>query len=250
MDKLQRFLERLPDSSAVIKLKTGSSTKHVLEAVYVFDGMAPKMKKSEFVPELIDRNAAESIILEEAENLGWGEDFTHVRLHAYDEDMQHLKSLSMPRKISEAPPIGSDQSISALTQGMLQMAAEIRRTLSVVTESLSHRESMHAEIIESLLEAKRDQAEAEARHMHLENYLDDEGLRDSDDFRRTAVEQLGSILETVINAKANSNGIPSIEQLKNWLSGNPDMLNAMFDDQDLMDSVMSAYMARQAEADN
>ena len=249
MDKLQRFLERLPDTAAVIKLKTGSSTKHVLEAVYVFDGMAPKLKKSEFVPELIDRNAAESIILEEAENLGWGEDFTHVRLHAYDEDMQHLKSLSMPRKLEAAAPIGSDQSISALTQGMLQMSAEIRRTLSVVTESLAHRESMHSEIIESLLEAKRDQAEAEARHMHLENYLDDEGIRDSDDFRKTAVEQLGSILETVIAAKS-SNGIPTIVQLKNWLSGNPDMLDAMFDDQDLMDTVMSAYMARQAEADN
>lgn len=243
--KLQRFLERLPESTAVIKLKTGSATKQVLEAIFVIEGKEPKMQTGDLTPEYLNFDNAESIIVEEGENLGWGEDFTHIRLHAYDEDMNHLKSLSLPRtlKTNESDSVGPDQAIAALTAGMLQMSAEVRRTLTIVTESLAHRESMQAEIIESLLEAKRDQAEWEARHMHLENYLDEEGMRESDSFRTQAVQQLGEILQAVMGAK---NMTPSVQDLKNWIAGNPDLLNTMFEDSELMDSVIAAYMARQA----
>ena len=250
MEKLDRYLERLPDSAAVLKLKTGTATKHVLEAIYVFEGTEPKIRESDISPELIERVSAAAVIIEEAENLGWGVDFTHIRLHAYDSQMSHLKSLSLPRAI-EAPEAAGESaaSINHLTHGLLAMSAEVRRTLHIVTESLAHRESMHADIIESLLEAKRDQAEAEANHMRLENYLDEEGIHQSESFKTTAVEQLGAILQTVMNAKA-ANGIPTAEQLKNWIQSNPDMLNSLFDDEDLMNSLISAYMARNEPAPN
>ena len=113
--KLQRFLERLPESTAVIKLKTGSATKQVLEAIFVIEGKEPKMQTGDLTPEYLNFDNAESIIVEEGENLGWGEDFTHIRLHAYDEDMNHLKSLSLPRtlKTNESDSVGPDQAIAA-----------------------------------------------------------------------------------------------------------------------------------------
>ena len=79
--------------------------------------------------------------------------------------------------------------------------------------------------------------------MHLENYLDEEGMRESDSFRTQAVQQLGEILQAVMGAK---NMTPSVQDLKNWIAGNPDLLNTMFEDSELMDSVIAAYMARQA----
>jgi len=250
MEKLDRYLERLPESASVLKLKTGTATKHVLEAIYVFEGTEPRIRESDITPELIERMTAAAIIIEEAENLGWGVDFTHIRLHAYDADMSHLKSLSLPRSIEAKEAEGeSAASIGHLTHGLLAMSAEVRRTLHIVTESLAHRESMHADIIESLLEAKRDQAEAEANHMRLENYLDEEGIHQADSFKATAVEQLGQILQTVMNAKSG-NGIPTADQLKNWIQSNPDMLNSLFEDKDLMDSLISAYMARGEQPSN
>lgn len=248
--KLEKFIERLPDELSVLKLHTGTSQKNHLQAVYVINGTSPRIQ-SQILPQLIDRSEAPEEILTEAENLGWGTDFTHIRVMGYTEEMEYLKSIQLSQPIQwvdDTPNTNGDypQAITQLTQGMLAMSAEIRRTLHVVTEQLAHRETVQAEMIETLMDSRRMQAEAEANHMRLENYLEAEGLAGNDTFKAAAMEQLGSIFQTVIAAK---NAAPSIDTIKAWANSNPEFVDTLIEDEELVSKVVNAYMTKQATTD-
>jgi hypothetical protein len=57
---------------------------------------------------------------------------------------------------------GSAYAISALTDGVLSMAAQLTKTIDILTESLAHSESSRAHMFEAMLEAREDQLGAES----------------------------------------------------------------------------------------
>jgi hypothetical protein len=251
MLKLVRFLERLPEETAVLKLLIGSSRKQTTESIFVIQGAEPTLKNiGDIAPELIDWDSAPEIIMTEAEELGWGTDHTHIRINAKLADGSHVKSLTLstPLKSEEGVMTNGDQSqaILHLTNGLLAMSREVRNTLAIVTDSLAHRESVFGDVMTEFLEAKRDQAEAEAgqmgMHMAMENLNNDS----NGEFKQEMMSQLGGIVKTIMSGKMQ--GTPTIDQMKNWASSNPAFWTDLFSDQEITAEFIKQWTIHQANA--
>ena len=251
MIKLTRFLDRLPAETSVLKLLIGSSRKQTTEAIFVLEGTEPTLKSTgDITPELLDWDSAAELIMAEAEALGWGTDHTHIRLNAQLANGSHLKSvtISTPLESEEQGLQSGDQSQSILhlTNGLLAMSREVRNTLAIVSDSLAHRESVYADVLSELLEARRDQADAEssaqALHMQMTNQQDESG----DEFKHEALSQLGNIVNTVMGTKNVS--APTLDQIKNWASQNPSFWKELFSDPEIVQEVMTHWQAQESPA--
>mgnify|MGYP003629001973 FL=1 len=137
------------------------------------------------------------------------------------------------------------QSILHLTNGLLAMSREVRNTLAIVTDSLAHRESVFGEVMGELLEAKRDQAEAEAgqmgMHMAMENLNNDS----DGEFKQEAMSQLGSIIKTIMSGRPAV--APTVDQIKNWASQNPNFWTDLFSDPEIVQEVVSHWQESQTQ---
>ena len=250
MLKLTRFLERLPEETAVLKLLIGSSRKQTTESIFVLEGSQPNLKNvGDIAPELIDWDSAPETILTEAEELGWGQDHTHLRINAKLADGSHVKSLTLSTRLQSEEGVMTNgdqsQSILHLTNGLLAMSREVRNTLAIVTDSLAHRESVFGEVMGELLEAKRDQAEAEAgqmgMHMAMENLNNDS----DGEFKQEAMSQLGSIIKTIMSGRPAV--APTVDQIKNWASQNPNFWTDLFSDPEIVQEVVSHWQESQTQ---
>lgn len=253
MMKLTRFLDRLPEETSVLKLLIGSSRKQTTEAIFVLEGTEPTLKSTgDITPELIDWDSAAELILSEAEALGWGSDHTHIRLNAKLANGSHLKSvtISTPLESEEQGLERGDQSQSILhlTNGLLAMSREVRNTLAIVSDSLAHRESVYADVLSELLDARRDQADAEssaqAMHMQMSNQMGDAG----NEFKHEALSQLGEIVKTVMGGKTAT--APTLDQIKNWASENPTFWKDLFSDPEIVQEVMRHWQAQEIPSDD
>jgi hypothetical protein len=250
--KLTRFLERLPEESAVFKLLIGDSRKQETQAIFVIEPHQPKMRSGDIAPELIAWDDAQEALLNEAENLGWGTDHTHIRINVKAADMTHLKSLTLSRRCEDFDPYLSSsdqsQSIMHLTNGLLAMTREVKQTLAIVTDSLAHREAVMGEMMQEMLEAKRDVAEAEGNAMALDIAMQAEDINNKNEFSQEALQQLGEIAKVIMGGQQKKD--ITVEEatsiIKDWMTNKPEIIQGVVNNPEIQGELVSAFMAHQS----
>jgi len=253
MLKLTRFLERLPEETAIIKLLVGDSRKQTTVAIFVIEPHEPKIRAGDIIPEKITWEEAEELIMTEADNNGYGVDHTHLRINAKSITNQHLKSLTLSRRKQDHDELMTNgeqsQSIMHLTNGLLQLTREVKNCLGIVTDSLAHREAVMGEMFQELLEAKRDVAEAEANTMALDVAIQAEEARDQSGFQQEALGQLGEIVKTVMGSRGNRelSQEEALGILKSWMVDKPEIIDAAFQDEEISAGIMSRIMGMSQE---
>jgi hypothetical protein len=250
--KFTRFLERLPEESAVMKLLIGNSRKQELQAIFVLEPHEPKMRTGDIMPELITWDEAHELILAEAENLGWGTDYTHIRINVKDVDMKHLKSLTLSKRCDDQDGMMSNgdqsQSIMHLTNGLLAMTREIKQTLAIVTDSLAHREAVMGEMFTEMLEAKRDVAEAEGTAMAMDIAMQAGDMNEQNQFGQEALQQLGEIAKVIMGGQQKKEMTPedAAAIVKDWMVNKPEIINGVMANQEISEGLLAHFMAQQS----
>ena len=248
--KVQKFLDRLGTEIACLKLLIGTSRSQNTEAIFIIDPHEPAIKTGDLVPELIDLDEAPDLILEEAENLGWGTDHTHLRINAINDKGGHLKSLTLSKPLQRLynRPQQGDSSTEQAFQYMAQVVDRSNRvlveTVSMLSHSLDHERAVNAEMVENWVHTKRELVDAEGAVLALNMALDDDSKEEKNALNKEALEQLGSIAKTIMKAKqpAPPSRLDIIAQLKNYVNNDPELIRAAMADESLAAAIMEEMM--------
>ena len=241
------WLNALPENATHVRVRVGTG-RNLPTVCLVALPDAETSKAGDFEPivvgsldELAQR--AES----EAMAAGWPEDYPTVRFHAYSESGREMRTFQTSQALTglgqAAGPGGPEWVvIGRLTDGLLSMAGECRRTVHILSETLNHRETMMADALESALASRQDAQDAEVQ-AYAAQMVAEEALGEEEDSGLA-----GQILQQVANAvMSNRIGGPlDASGLRDVFDANPDILNDLVEDEDLIGRVVAAYQARKA----
>ena len=253
--RLNKFIDRLGENVAVVKLLVGSSRKMQTEAIFVIEPHEPILKNSDIVAELINLSDMEELIINEAENVGWGTDHTHMRINAKDIEGNHLKSLTLSRSLEhQDEPILNSANHNIFNS---HMAAALDRStravvdcLHLVTNDLAHERAINSENISLLMEARRDQIEAEGQSMAMSLSMDADDNSDKMSMTSEAITQLTSIAQTIMGAKKAPTAAEFIEMIDKYTDGDPNLIKAALANEKIAGKIMEAYMATQSPTED
>tara|TARA_Y100000114_G_scaffold153764_1_gene174429 strand:- start:581 stop:1360 length:780 start_codon:yes stop_codon:yes gene_type:complete len=241
--QLSNFIDRMADDMSVLKLLIGDSRKQQTEAIYIIEGTEPEIKIGDLVPQLLTREEAADIILEDATELGWGSDYTHMRLNVKDGAMRHLKSITLRRQLEDGQNgTGGDiaQSFGHVTDALLQMAKELQRTVATTTGALAHERELNREMMEYMIEARRDTVEAEAQAMALDIALNQDNKGES--FQSEALGRLESIIKAVAGARQELTPEEAVGTVEKWIHERPEIIDMAVQNETIANGILSRIM--------
>jgi len=224
MRKLERWLEQLAEMNPKrISLRTGETRTNLSMC-------------GQFDCELIDGRIVNPTVeaLEDCLSLGGFDDQrTYARLIAYDDKSTQLKSLSIQHqhKIDEQ---------SSLVDGVLAMAGEMRRFVSVINSTLEQRENTLQHVIDQLLQAKYQEIESNAATIALDMELQRREEAAGVDSKSRALELAESVVAQMMSAGAA--GAASQMNLKDLIMSQPQIIDDLLDDEDVVNLVKKKFM--------
>ena len=241
------WLNALPDTATHVRVRVGTGRQLPTVAIVALDG-AETSKAGDHEPlvvgsidELAQRAEAEAMAA------GWPEDYPTVRFHAYGASGREMRTYQSSKALTglgqAAGPGGPEwMVIGRLTDGLLSMAGECRRTVAILSDTLNHRETMMADALESALASRQDAQDAEVQ-AYAAQVVAEEALGDDEEGGLA-----GQLLQQVANAvMSNRIGGPlDADGLRAVLDANPSILDDLIDDEELIGRVFSAYQAKRA----
>ncbi len=188
----------------------------------------------QFDCELIDGRIVNPTVeaLEDCLSLGGFDDQrTYARLIAYDEKSSQLKSLSIQHqhKIDEQ---------SSLVDGVLAMAGEMRRFVSVINTTLEQRENTLQHVIDQLMIAKHSEIESHAASIALDMELQKQEEIHGADSKERAL----SLAEAVVGQMMGSKLTPA--SIKDLILGNPELIDSLLEDDQVVAAVGAKFMKK------
>jgi hypothetical protein len=125
-----------------------------------------------------------------------------------------------------------------MTDGILQMAGEMRRSLAVLSDTLTHREGLLTEAINTSLSSRVDALDADAHSKMMEWMMENNEETENDEFKSQASTVLQSVVGMLTGAKGPMK--PTAEQVRQWVH-TPEF-REMVRDPDLQAEFLQAFM--------
>lgn len=201
---IKSWIESIPPEAVAIRIRLGTGRNQPTLSIVAIEGSGFDSDDAGII--FVKENELASVIEELALDAGWREEEPTLRLHAMSDKGKPLASwqLTDRNKGNTASEKGSAYAISALTDGVLSMAAQLTKTIDILTESLAHSESSRAHMFEAMLEAREDQLGAESAALLAA--LDNEPEA-PDPIKQQAVDALSSVASVLVGG-AGGGGAP------------------------------------------
>jgi len=242
---IQSWLEKLPVTTDMIRVRVGGQTLHTV-ATLAIEGRSYTDKDSEFAPIWIPlEDLCDSIFDSLSEN-GFGEEHTKARLHAYRKG-KPLKSKAITATTGRAATqSGTDRAIEKLTDGILQSCAEMRKTVAILSETLAHREERLSDAIDVAIDSRAAEVDADGYARILEMLADaGDEIQDDGATEDPLKLQAAQVLQSVAGMFTNSQEAkqkPSVENVREWVN-NADFINEMMQDNAVQAGLYNAFMS-------
>lgn len=238
--RLAGFISRLPDETALLTIRAGTTHQDlvlqhkiaILERGYkpVNDGIEPHQAES--------LDDAHEQIEDVLSDLGFGDDFTYVRIHAYTATGGHIRSVSLKATTQsyQATETIDGNAAEILAKGLVAMASECRRTLATITHTLEQRESVLSNVLNNLILAKEKQMQAEGEALALQLSIENESNE-----QNQAVKEKGlDTLTYIANMLMNKGGGLTIDAVKEAIRNDPNIIKEVASDADIVDKISEA----------
>ena len=247
------WISDLPDDVGAIRVRVGSGRS--LPVVAVFKLAGAKVSKGDHDP--IDCQDLEELADQAelaAQDAGWPTEYTTARIHAYTVDGLEKRSKLFRRQVAEDPrpgPTGQvhlEAVIGRMVDGFLAMGGELRKTTDILAETLAHRESLMVEALETALASRQDAQDAEMQAYAASLVADERLALEGESEPNMAHEVLGQVAQVLMN---QASGGMDAASLKDLVNSNPDILDDLVNDDELVGQVMGAYrdrMTRESQA--
>ena len=234
--QIQHFIDSLPKSVASIRIRIGDSSLQTVGIVSINDRGYRETANSEFAAIETDIDDLLDTVVDVLDNNGYSSEFRKARLHACTTTGKSLKSKALTAVHGRVAGLsGADRAIERLTDCVLSMAGEMRRTVSTLSESLAWSEEQKREAEEAAIEARVSAIDHEGYARLLETLQTDEGV---DPMREQAASMLGNIVSMFGGGVPKQS--PSKDDVKEWVS-DPEFVREMMSDPDIALHFMSAF---------
>ena len=192
---IKSWIDGLPPEAVAIRIRLGTGRNQPTLSIVAIEGSGFVSDDTGII--YCKESELASLIEELALDAGWKEEEPTIRLHAMSEKAKPLASwqLTDRNKGSTTSEKGSAYAISALTDGVLSMAAQLTKTIDILTESLAHSETSRAHMFEAMLEAREDQLGAESAALLAA--MDNEP-EPPDPIKQQAVDALSSVASVLV----------------------------------------------------
>lgn len=236
---LTQWVESLPNNVALLRVRVGDGTKLHTVGTVAIEGRGYKGDDSEHEPQWVDIMSAADTVSDILQENGFGEDHRKARIHGHTVTGKQSKTKSLTATTGRAATASSsDRALEKMTDGLLQMAGEMRRSLAVLSDTLTHREGLLTDAINSTLSARVDALDADAHSKMMEWMMDSQTEDEGDQLKSQASKMLESVVGMMTGAQANKS--PSADQVREWIK-RPDF-KEMMRDPDLQADFIQAFM--------
>ena len=243
---LTQWFAGLPETTGAIRVRVGSGkTLPTVAVIALEEAKTARLTDHEALivdspEELGPRAEAEALAS------GWPEEAPAARFHAYGVNGKELCSKVVRADPQAAGAVSSDASIvRTLTDALVQMAGEGRRSLEIVTNTLSHREDMLADALQATMAYRQDAQDAEVQ-AYVAKLVADEQLElegDDDRLGSTATQILEGVANTLMGQRAKTIDAADLEAM---LDADPDLLDRVASDEGLVARIVGAFQAKAA----
>lgn len=169
---LQEWLEINTKDATSVRVRVGERANPSTVACIIVGNAIPESKFPSFDPIHVDSwEECHDSILQTLEGAGWGTEPGQecARIHVYGDTGQQQKTWSRVRQVENAVTAGVDTSV-LLSQELIRMAGEMRRSFGVVCTALADQSQGREEAITEMIHAHRAQIESQA-HAELVQVL-------------------------------------------------------------------------------
>lgn len=212
---LTHHLESLPETACKLSIRIGAKRAQLSH-----------VQSLQYIP-------AEQEIIDSLDEYGFGTEYGYARLVWQDEKGRQVKTHSMSTELeSDGSETGT---IKVLVNGLLEMAAEQRRFLSTLNSTLQQRENTLTSVLETLMMSREEVLEERLTAAALDLALQDAEKESEMDWKGRTMDTIAGLGMQYFADKA---GTITPEVLKHAMASNPDIVNDMLNDEDIV-SVIS-----------
>ena len=196
------------------------------------------VRRWEYIPE-------EGELLDELEDQGFGLDYQYARLIVRDEKGRQIRSLSFKEALEKEEESKTESHISTLVNGILSMASEQRRFLATLNTTLQQREAMMSSIIDKLMESREEVMQERTNALALDLALQDSEKENAFNYKERALETLATLGQQYL-----SNQRFNVQDIKKMLIANPEILDAMMEDEEVWSLLTSKFSGSTSDSKN
>tara|TARA_R110002096_G_scaffold434704_3_gene657587 strand:+ start:77 stop:736 length:660 start_codon:yes stop_codon:yes gene_type:complete len=218
MSKIENFLEKLPEKTKHLTMRSGESRK---DESNCGRWSFPITDITSFLDEV---------------DLALPYDGAKFRLIAHDQDGKQFRSLTnQPTKTSSS----SDSAIDSLVDGYLLMGAELRRSTAILNETIENQQETIEYLVNSLVETKEEGAENTLAIGMLE--MENQSLMD--DKNQSSKEKALGLAESIVGKMLTPAEITP-DTIKELLRTNPELVQELAKDKAIQDLFMDALIPK------
>ena len=218
MSKIENFLEKLPEKTKHLTMRSGESRK---DESNCGRWSFPITDITSFLDEV---------------DLALPYDGAKFRLIAHDQDGKQFRSLTnQPTKTSSS----SDSAIDSLVDGYLLMGAELRRSTAILNEAIENQQETIEYLVNSLVETKEEGAENTLAIGMLE--MENQSLMD--DKNQSSKEKALGLAESIVGKMLTPAEITP-DTIKELLRTNPELVQELAKDKAIQDLFMDALIPK------
>ena len=213
---LTQWVDTLPSTAALLRVRVGEGTKLHTVGTVAIETRGYSGDDSEHEPHWCDITGAADAVSDILEENGYGDDHRKARIHAHTKNGKQCKTKSLTATTGRAVTASSsDRALEKMTDGILQMAGEMRRSLAVLSDTLTHREGLLTEAINTSLSSRVDALDADAHSKMMEWMMENNEETENDEFKSQASTVLQSVVGMLTGAKGPMK--PTAEQVRQWV---------------------------------
>jgi hypothetical protein len=220
-------LASLPEEASKLVLSIGNNRQRLRT-----------VRRWEYIPE-------EGELLDELEDQGFGLDYQYARLIVRDEKGRQIRSLSFKEALEKEEESKTESHISTLVNGILSMASEQRRFLATLNTTLQQREAMMSSIIDKLMESREEVMQERTNALALDLALQDSEKENAFNYKERALETLATLGQQYL-----SNQRFNVQDIKKMLIANPEILDAMMEDEEVWSLLTSKFSGSTSDSKN
>jgi len=236
---ITQWVDSLPATAALLRVRVGEGTKLHTVGTVAIEGRHYSGDDSEHEPQWCDISTAADAVSDILDENGFGEDHRKARIHAHTKSGKQCKTKSLTATTGRAVTASSsDRALEKMTDGILQMAGEMRRSLAVLSDTLTHREGLLTEAINTSLSSRVDALDADAHSKMMEWMMENNEENENDELKSQASSVLHSVVGMLTGAKAPMS--PTADQVREWVK--QPGFREMCKDPDLQAELLQAFM--------
>lgn len=235
--RLSGFIARLPQETALLTIRAGTSHQDLVlqHKIVLAESGYKATKPDDLAPSLADDlDDAHEQIEDILSDLGFGDEFTYIRVHAYTANKQHIRSVSLKHRMSAEHQDSFDGGAAEiLAKGLVAMASECRRTLATITHTLEQRESVLSNVLNNLIKAKEKQMHAEGEALALQLAIENDNQEHNQAVKAKGLDTLTYIAQLMMDKGAGL----SMDAIKEAIRADPSIIKEVASDPDIVDKI-------------